>query len=89
MHFHQLILGNVSYAVLLLVICFLNNLKIAQYETFPSFLFWMRTEGELTLCCFTASPEQEVVQCSGALGLEPVTGAGKGNMTRAPGQSLS
>lgn len=33
MHFHQLILGNFSYAVLLLVIPFLNDLKVAQYET--------------------------------------------------------
>lgn len=39
MHFHQLILGNVSYAVLLLAVHFLKDLKIAQYETFPSSLF--------------------------------------------------
>lgn len=66
MHFHQLILGNVSYAVLLLVICFLNDLKIAQYETFPSSLFWRRTEGELTLFCFTGARSHEVFRCSGA-----------------------
>lgn len=38
-HFHQLILGNVSYALLLLAIHFLKDLKIARYETFPSSLF--------------------------------------------------
>lgn len=74
MHFHQLILGNVSYAVLLLVICFLNDLKIAQYETFPSPLFWMRTEEELTLFCFTGARSCAVFRCSG---LKPVTGAGE------------
>lgn len=74
MHFHQLILGNVSYAVLLLVICFLNDLKIAQYETFPSPLLWMRTEEELTLFCFTGARSRAVFRCSG---LKPVTGAGE------------
>lgn len=66
MHFHQLNLGNVSYAVLLLAIHFLNDLKIAQYETFPSSLFWRRTEGELTLFCFTRARSLEVLRCSWA-----------------------
>ena len=66
MHFHQLILGNVSYAVLLLVIRFLNDLKIAQYETFPSSLLWRRTEGELTLFCFGGARSHKVFRCSGA-----------------------
>lgn len=65
-HFHQLILGNVSCAVLLLVIRFLNDLKIAQYETFPSSLFWRRTEGELTLFCFTGARSRTVFRCSRA-----------------------
>lgn len=64
-HFHQLILGNVSYAVLLLVIRFLNDLKIAQYEIFPSSLFW-RTEGELTLFCFAGARSHTAFRCSGA-----------------------
>lgn len=62
--FHQLTLGNVSYAVLL-VIRFLNDLKIAQYETFPSSLFWRRTEGELTLFCFTGARSRAAFRCSG------------------------
>lgn len=66
MHFRQLILGNVSYAVLLLVICFLNDLKIALYETFPSSFFWRRTEGELTLFCFAGARSCTVFRCSGA-----------------------
>lgn len=65
MHFLQLILGNVSYAVLLLVIRFLNDLKIAQYETFPSSLFWRRTEGELTLFCFAGASSRTAFRCSG------------------------
>lgn len=66
MHFHQLILGNVRYAVLLLVISFLNDLKIAQYETFPSSLFWRRTEGELTLFCFAGARSRTAFRGSGA-----------------------
>lgn len=66
MHFHQLILGNVSYAVLLLAIHFLNDLKIARYETFPSSLFWRRTEGELTLFCFARAKSLAVLRCSWA-----------------------
>lgn len=65
MQFHQLILGNVSNAVLLLVICFLNDLKIAQYETFPSSLFWRTTEGELTLFCFAGARICTVYKSSG------------------------
>lgn len=64
MNFHQLILGNVSYAVLL-VICFLNNLKIAQYKTFPSSLFWRTTVGELTLFSFAGTRNHAAFRCSG------------------------